>query len=126
MGLARRQPAGGLDRNRNRSLIEELRDPVTSPPLPVPDRIACGQASPKAWPQLFLKPRQARKAKGHSAPTSQWGTQRTLSVPTRTYREVLALMDGAEEKASRPFMACPAAQTIDPPEAGVQWGCGSR
>src|SRR4051794_24175504 len=32
---------------------KELRDPVTSPPLPVPDRIARGQASPKAWPQLF-------------------------------------------------------------------------
>src|SRR6202166_4829842 len=29
------------------------RDPVTSPPLPVPDRIARGQPSPKGWPQLF-------------------------------------------------------------------------
>jgi hypothetical protein len=33
--------------------ILELRDPVTSPPLPVPDRIARGQLSPKSWPQLF-------------------------------------------------------------------------
>jgi hypothetical protein len=32
---------------------KETRDPVTSPPLPVPDRIARGQLSPKSWPQLF-------------------------------------------------------------------------
>src|ERR1700694_5314440 len=32
---------------------KETRDPVTSPPLPVPDRIARGQPSPKGWPQLF-------------------------------------------------------------------------
>jgi hypothetical protein len=31
------------------------RDPVTSPPLPVPDRIARGQPSPKGWPQLFCR-----------------------------------------------------------------------
>src|SRR5260370_8093417 len=33
--------------------ITETRDPVTSPPLPVPDRIARGRASPKSRPQLF-------------------------------------------------------------------------
>jgi hypothetical protein len=33
----------------------ETRDPVTSPPLPVPDRIARGQPSPKGWPQLFVR-----------------------------------------------------------------------
>ena len=33
---------------------QETRDPVTSPPLPVPDRIARGQLSPKSWPQLFV------------------------------------------------------------------------
>ncbi len=33
----------------------ETRDPVTSPPLPVPDRIARGQLSPKGWPHPFLR-----------------------------------------------------------------------
>ena len=37
--------------NDNRNL--GTRDPVTSPPLPVPDRFARGQPSPKGWPQLF-------------------------------------------------------------------------
>src|SRR6202165_4790367 len=32
---------------------KETRDPLTSPPPPVPDRIARGQPSPKSWPQLF-------------------------------------------------------------------------
>src|SRR5258708_1581639 len=57
MGLAWRQSPGGGHRQRPRSLTEtettETRDPVTSPPLPVPDRIARGQLSPKSWPQLF-------------------------------------------------------------------------
>jgi hypothetical protein len=49
MGLARRQPPGCCDGQRKGSLREtfsELRDPVTSPPLPVPDRFARGQAPP--------------------------------------------------------------------------------
>ena len=57
LGLARRQPPGGRHRQRSRSLNEQgiirTRDPVTSPPLPVPDRFARGQPSPKGWPQLF-------------------------------------------------------------------------
>ena len=45
-----------VDRQRPRSLTNRIlgtRDPVTSPPLPVPDRIARGQPSPKGWPHLF-------------------------------------------------------------------------
>src|SRR5712664_477118 len=57
MGLAWRWPPGGCHRQRPRSVTKqrnkETRDPVTSPPLPVPDRIARGQLSPKSWPQLF-------------------------------------------------------------------------
>src|SRR5579871_2092907 len=41
--------------------FQELRDPVTSPPLPVPDRFARGQASPKAWPQLFQGSQKHKK-----------------------------------------------------------------
>src|SRR5260221_10296991 len=61
MGLARRQPPGGLYRQRPRPLTTETtetRDPVTSPPLPVPDRIARGQLSPKSWPQLIGEPKK--------------------------------------------------------------------
>ena len=60
VGLARRQPPGG--RHRQRHAIDNdirnlrTRDPVTSPPLPVPDRFARGQPSPKGWPQLFCGP----------------------------------------------------------------------
>src|SRR5260370_28695265 len=56
MGLACRQPPGSRHRQRPRSLTTrdtETRDTVTSPPLPVPDRIARGQLSPKSLPQLF-------------------------------------------------------------------------
>ncbi len=63
MGLAWRWPPGGCHRQRPRSVTKqrnkETRDPVTSPPLPVPDRIARGQLSPKSWPQLFWKPANA-------------------------------------------------------------------
>jgi len=59
MGLAWRWPPGGCHRQRPRSVTKqrnkETRDPVTSPPLPVPDRIARGQLSPKSWPQLFWR-----------------------------------------------------------------------
>src|ERR1700730_202443 len=53
MGLAWRQPSRGLNRQRPLTKENRTRDPVTSPPLPVPDRIARGQLSPKSWPQLF-------------------------------------------------------------------------
>src|SRR6202167_2699488 len=60
VGFAGRQPTRAGHRQRPRSLthneITETRDPVTSPPLPVPDRIARGQLSPKSWPQLFQGP----------------------------------------------------------------------
>ena len=39
----------------NETRILRTRDPVTSPPLPVPDRFARGQPSPKGWPQLFWR-----------------------------------------------------------------------
>ena len=58
LGLARRQPPGGRHRQLARPLTSNrnsgTRDPVTSPPLPVPDRFARGQPSPKGWPQLFV------------------------------------------------------------------------
>src|SRR5258707_13010196 len=68
MGLARRRPPGRCDGECERSLnkiaegvlkkatIIELRDPVTSPPLPVPDLFALGQLPPKSCPQLFKVP----------------------------------------------------------------------
>ncbi len=40
-------------RDQSQERDNELRDPVTSPPLPVPDRFARGQPSPNGWPQLF-------------------------------------------------------------------------
>src|ERR1700712_4307488 len=57
VGLARRQPPGACNRLVTRSLTNKdlpTRDPVTSPPLPVPDRFARGQPSPKGWPHLFV------------------------------------------------------------------------
>jgi hypothetical protein len=50
---ARRLPPPARPRSRTKQRNKETRDPVTSPPLPVPDRIARGQLSPKSWPQLF-------------------------------------------------------------------------
>jgi hypothetical protein len=50
-------PPAPADNNEN----YRTRDPVTSPPLPVPDRIARGQLSPKSWPQLFWGQRFAGK-----------------------------------------------------------------
>src|SRR5882672_6948588 len=65
MGLAWRWPPGGCHRQRPRSVTKqrnkETRDPVTSPPLPVPDRVARGQLSPKSWPQLFSQGREGPK-----------------------------------------------------------------
>jgi hypothetical protein len=51
--LPRPRAEQGLDDHRTR-------DPVTSPPLPVPDRIARGQPSPNGWPQLFSEIRHRR------------------------------------------------------------------
>src|SRR5512138_2129386 len=57
------------------------RDPVTSPPLPVPDRFARGQASPKAWPQLF----RGAVVRTDDGPYLRW--DRHASFPER-YRRV--------------------------------------
>src|SRR5882672_4385959 len=60
MGLAWRRPPRGRHGQRPiTKQITETRDPVTSPPLPVPDRIARGQLSPQSWPHLFWKPANA-------------------------------------------------------------------
>src|SRR6202030_1203454 len=67
---ARRLPPPARPRSRTRQRNNRTRDPVTSPPLPVPDRIARGQLSPKSWPQLFDAPAQISSNNGAEQTTA--------------------------------------------------------